>query len=273
MIRLSNFLIILFFIAVRVNGQDLFNEENTSRFADYLFKTQQFNLAAQEYERLVFLAPKNSGYKLSLVQSYRYAGDLTSAQNRLTLFCGDSLYRINQLFGTEYLKIALIQNNMSNAQYFIKHNSKLDENVKQHYQTCIYLMESKWIKADSVIRKYPGIDPTLVKLTDKAMHLKSKSPFLAASLSTVLPGSGKVYCGYWKDGLISLLFVGANAWQAYRGYTKIGPRSAHFYIFGGLTLGFYLGNIYGSQKAAKRHNRIANDKIHHESENCILSSF
>jgi hypothetical protein len=273
MTRSINFFIVFLFITICVHGQDLFNEENTSKFADYLFKTQQYNLAAQEYERLVFLAPSKANYKLSLIQSYRYAGDLTSAQKRILLFFGDSLFNINQTFGTEYLKVELLQGNLAIAQNFIKQSSKLDENTKQHYQTCIYLMKSQWHKADSVIKGFPGIDQPLVKLTDKAMHMKYKSPALAAVFSTILPGSGKAYCSYWKDGLISLLFVSANAWQAYRGYTKFGPNSAHFYVFGSLTVGFYLGNIYGSLKAAKRHNKIANDKIHHESENFILSTF
>ena len=273
MTRLISSIILFFFVLSHSFGQDLFNEENSSKFAEFLFKTQQFNLAAQEYERLVFLAPGNSNYKLSLLQSYRYSGDLTSAQKKMIFFFGDSLFKINQTFGTEYLKLQILQGNLTEAQNYIRQNSRLDENVKDHYKTCIYLIGGDWKRADSTINKSPHIDNQLMGLTDKAMHLKHRKPALAATFSLILPGSGKAYCGYWKDGLISLLFVSANAWQTYRGYSKFGIKSTHFYFFTGLTAGFYIGNIYGSWKAAKRYNKKANDKIRHESENFILSTF
>jgi hypothetical protein len=275
MTKLNKFLafIILLLNFPSVNGQDLFNESNSYKFANYLFKTQQFNLAAQEFERLVFLSPENNNYKLSLIQSYRYSGEYINAQKRLLLFYGDSLYTINQSVGIEYIKLTILKDSLVQTETFLERNSKLEVKNKLHFQTCLFLLENKWEKADSLITKNTGIDPILINLTNKAIHAKYKSPFLATSFSFVLPGLGKAYCGYWKDGIISLIFIGANAWQTYRGFTKYGPKNAHGWIFGGLTAGFYFGNLYGSWKAAKKHNKKINDKIFNETRNYILSSF
>jgi hypothetical protein len=78
---------------------------------------------------------------------------------------------------------------------------------------------------------------------------------------------GKVYSGRWKDGLVSLLFVGATGFQAYRGFSQKGSESIYGWIMGSLSVGFYIGNIFGSVKAAKiyntNQNRIYSEKVTH----------
>ena len=84
--------------------------------------------------------------------------------------------------------------------------------------------------------------------------MKYKSRFLAGSLSAIIPGMGKVYSGRWKDGIISLLFVAGTGYQAYRAFNDKGIESVYGWIMGSLSLGFYIGNIYGSAKAARLYN-------------------
>jgi hypothetical protein len=80
----------------------------------------------------------------------------------------------------------------------------------------------------------------------------------------VLPGSGKVYTGDWKDGLISFLFVGGTTIQAIRGYNKYGQNSGFFIIYGSIATSFYLGNLYGSFKSANKHNEKLRKQIQAE---------
>jgi len=77
-----------------------------------------------------------------------------------------------------------------------------------------------------------------------------------------------VYSMDWKDGLISLVFAGATALQAYRGYKQYGPRSGFFIGYASVAATFYLGNLYGSFKSAKRHNARINKSI----EDAVTSS-
>jgi hypothetical protein len=70
----------------------------------------------------------------------------------------------------------------------------------------------------------------------------------------LVPGSGKIYSGAWKDGLTSLLFVAANAWSSYRGFSMDKP--GYGYTFAVLTIGFYFGNLYGTRQWVRHQNRL-----------------
>jgi len=88
----------------------------------------------------------------------------------------------------------------------------------------------------------------------KASQLKRKSPALAACMSGIIPGSCKWYAGERKDAVIGFISIGMMAYQAYRGFKKEGTSSVYGWISAGLGTGFYLGNIYGSARSAKRYN-------------------
>lgn len=78
------------------------------------------------------------------------------------------------------------------------------------------------------------------------LPLKNKSPWVAAGLSAVVPGLGKVYAGRPGEGVSAFLIVGslmaATAENAY----KEGWTNWKTLLFGSLSTVFYLGNIYGS---------------------------
>jgi hypothetical protein len=119
------------------------------------------------------------------------------------------------------------------------------------------LATRQWSQADTLLRRTgdkrlgQAYQPVIAAGT--AIHYRK--PWVAASLSAVVPGAGKVYAGQWKDGLFSLLFVAINGYQSYRGFHQKGLQSARGWIFGGLALGFYTGNVYGSAQTVKRYNR------------------
>ena len=75
-----------------------------------------------------------------------------------------------------------------------------------------------------------------------------KSPILAAGLSIVVPGLGRVYAGRPKDGtfgfLMSVLAINAGARSL-----KKGSFLSPLYI--GMALTFYGGEIYGAYRTAK----------------------
>ena len=79
-----------------------------------------------------------------------------------------------------------------------------------------------------------------------------KSPAVAVLLSAVLPGSGKIYAGRGVDGLSSALATGAPAFFSIRGFRRDGASSIRGWLEGSLSLGFYLGNLWGSAVAARQ---------------------
>ena len=58
-----------------------------------------------------------------------------------------------------------------------------------------------------------------------------------------------------------MLFVAANAWQAYRGFNEHGIKSTYGWTFASLSASFYIGNIFGAVKAAKRYNKNKRNEI------------
>jgi hypothetical protein len=99
-------------------------------------------------------------------------------------------------------------------------------------------------------------------ILEKETH--KKSPALAALMSAVVPGTGKAYSNNWKDGLVSLFFTAGMAFQSYRNFNKFGTNNHRGWIYGGIGLGFYLGNIYGSVKSTKDYNRKNINVLQHE---------
>jgi len=89
-------------------------------------------------------------------------------------------------------------------------------------------------------------------LFDHYEKLPRKSPFLAAVMSALLPGSGYFYAEHYSDGLtaflINALFIAGSLTAVHQeNYAGAG-------IAGGIGLPFYVGNIYGSANAAQKWN-------------------
>lgn len=266
-------LLIGLLLSASVFSQDLYNETNSAKFAGYLYQTHQFRLASEEYERLEYMNPGNLEYKLSLIRCYRFLKNYDYAEKRFLMMFQDSIYNLSAPVASEYLKLNLLQGNLTGAQDFLTRASNLGQPLKQKYQEYIYLLGRQWKQSDLFLQQNQGLDPRFRNLTNEALRIKYKSPLLASTFSAVIPGTGKIYSGFWKDGLIALLFVSVNSWQAYRGFTKYGANAPHGWIFGGIATGFYLGNIYGSWKSAQKHNKKANDEIYLRSKNIIYSDF
>jgi hypothetical protein len=73
-----------------------------------------------------------------------------------------------------------------------------------------------------------------------------KKPFAAALLSTVLPGSGKLYAGKTKTFFLTFLLSAAYAAQTYESSQKLGLKHPLSIVNASAFAVFYLSNIYGS---------------------------
>ena len=88
-------------------------------------------------------------------------------------------------------------------------------------------------------------------------YASNKSPLLAAGLSTIIPGTGRIYAGRFLDGLMGLWMVLLPGTAAY-GSSQDG-QSMKGNFFAGITLIFWLGEIYGAYRTAKYYQRPKND--------------
>lgn len=93
---------------------------------------------------------------------------------------------------------------------------------------------------------------------------RKKSPALAAAMSAVVPGTGKIYAGRIGEGFASLLLVGILGASTIEQYRNGGFGNVQFYLIGVPTAFFYLGSIYGSYFSVKVSNREIQEEIRNE---------
>jgi tetratricopeptide (TPR) repeat protein len=84
------------------------------------------------------------------------------------------------------------------------------------------------------------------------LSLPSKSPFLAGTLSALLPGSGQAYAERYYDGFVSFFLNAAFIYLATDAYRTGNDASGLF--FSVIELGWYSGNIYGAVRGANKYN-------------------
>jgi TM2 domain-containing membrane protein YozV len=131
-------------------------------------------------------------------------------------------------------------------------------NLKELQLSGIDILNGKYLQAE---QRLALINNTLSPLHDPLNNLKlinhemlnhkSKSPFIAALLSAVVPGAGKFYAGRKGQAVssfISTVGFGLIAWENYR---KLGPTHAKTIVFGTAFAANYAPSIYGSAMAVK----------------------
>lgn len=255
-------------------AQNIFDEKNSADYANYLFQAQEYRLSALEYERLHFLNDSNSFYQLRLAQSYRLDQRFQTGISRMNSIFRDAA-EMNTSLSSEYAKMLILNRNFREAQSFIESSNALKQGYL--YEVSIELLQADWKRATTLIAGYTDINDVMLydlsKIAKEGENLNYKSPFLAGMFSAVVPGSGKIYTNQWKDGLIALVFVAGNAWQSYRGFQRDGIKSPYGWVFGSLAVGFYSGNIFGSVKAAKKHNIQLDNELIQKTENYLINQF
>lgn len=254
---------------------DYFASENILKFADHLFEEGDYLRAAGEYERWLFFANRSNKsdavlYKIGLC--FEFEGDLGRASDfyrrvsRTSRLHGEALYRVGYLYFTaeqheksvSHLKNSLESLNGSTkwrAECLIGVNlmrlKKWDESVK--------LFES--LSKRSQAEELTETATSLLELAKMGSSLPRKSPTLAALLSSILPGLGKVYTRRTYDGFYSLTILGTTGWLSYNGFRKAGVNSTKGWVFGLASGVFYLGNIYGSAISARVYNQRIEDEF------------
>jgi hypothetical protein len=233
---------------------DLFSASNTYKFANYLENSGRYKDAAFELERITLLFPEVDSIQASLLRNYRLANlELQGIQ----------YFKTHPLYKSASCKE--FSNSLLKAGQFLEHHDFVlnancfNDNKKNLLLSFEYAFQNKWDDALTSIEMLDENNETdLVVLKSeyqKAKQTKMKKPLVAGLLSAAIPGLGKVYTKDWKDAIFSLVFVGTTGFQAYRGFSLKGKNSVRGWIFSGLCLGLYTGNIYGAAYSAKRYNQ------------------
>jgi len=244
-----------------------FKQPRNQNVRFWFCRLELYQFAAEEYERLLYQDASNLVFLKRLIQCYKKTGDSNRITSRL------AKQDINDTAVLqEYYDLLLLNNNLESfTQSFNSKRSLFDLEQQLNLDYKLAIGHRDWNQVKALKQK----NPDHIK-HDKIIALinnsKYKNPTLAATMSAIVPGAGRFYAKDAKDGIISLVIVGASAYQSYRRFDQKGIKSVSAWIFGGISLGFYLSNIYGSYQSAKFYNKKLDDKIYQYALPTILYS-
>ncbi|PCI29905.1 MAG: hypothetical protein COB67_03070 [SAR324 cluster bacterium] len=209
-------------------------------YADYLYKRGEYYRAISEYKRLLYFFPKSSftpRAKLQIGRSYMAGGELKEAidywekqlqekQNQSEYFTVKTLLGLSWLDQDSVKVFRLRKQNLQKARLQF---SEIEVKSKQD-QYILDFMDD-W---------------------DDLSQPEYKSPWIAGSLSTLIPGAGSFYTERYVEGtyafLITSLFYLATRDALAQDQKELG------YLFGFFTVAFYGGNIYTAVNGAHKLN-------------------
>ena len=255
---------------------EYYASENILKFADFLYEQGDYLRAAGEYQRYLFYQPQESAqihYRIAVC--YRFGGKTQRAiQGFETLV---RAYPQSQFTSRAYYQIGatyFLQDAFEQSIKFLHEALPRITDTRQHAEAVqliglSYLRQKRWSEANETFKTLLGSDVIPVRekaalyhnYAEQGIHLPTRSPFLAGTLSTIVPGAGRLYTGRIGDALNSLFIVGLTGWQAYDGFLRDGLSSAKGWTFGTLCGIFYVGNIYGSVISARVYNRHVTDEF------------
>ena len=255
---------------------DYYRPENVLKFADFLYAQGDYLRAADEYQRYLFYQPQESTqirYKIAVC--YRFGGKTEQAIKGFeALLQADSE---SQLASRAYYQIGatyFLQDQFERSIQFLDAALPRITDARQHAEAeqligLSYLKLKRWPEASEVFKALQTSDIIPVREKAEVYHIyaergadiPTRSPFLAGALSTIIPGTGRLYTGRFSDALTTLFTVGLTGWQAYDGFRRDGLSSAKGWTLGTLCGIFYVGNIYGSIISARVYNRHITDEF------------
>ena len=270
------FNILFLSVANSEEAPDYYSPENVRKFADFLYEQGDYLRAADEYQRYLFYKPRESEqirYKIAV--SYRFGGKTEQAiQGFETLL---RTYPESQFASRAYYQIGatyFLMDQFDQSALFLHEALPYITDARQHAESkqligLSYLKQKQWSEAGEVFKTLLESDVMPVRekamvygnYAEKGAGVSTRSPFLAGTLSTIVPGAGRLYTGRFSDALTSLVTVGLTGWQAYDGFRRDGISSAKGWTLGTLCGIFYVGNIYGSVISARVYNRQVTDEF------------
>ncbi len=256
-VKLKYILIIMFLFAVGDFAQsnpNFFSLRNRKKFADYLFCKKDYLRAFDEY-RVYLNTMNNDTIKFKIAIGFRR---MHRYKESLDYF--KSLFFNSQFTNqarNEFFKTLLMSNNFKAIQRYVKEpifqtNDSLNIPSKLFYMSRLLgsfnLPDSGKIKKIFSTKDFNDVKK--IYLMKKKLPLKN--PITAGILSAIIPGAGKIYTEKYGDGITAFLLTAALGTLAYT--NSKAHHQFRAWLFGGLTLLFYAGNIYGSVASAQLFN-------------------
>lgn len=279
--RLSLLLIVFKFILFyNVSAQSI---DETIKFADNQYGELNYKLAIKEYQRALFFSNgdkieylykqiANSNFNIHNYDKAAYYYELSyktsyndSLKNELLLKKA-SCYILNENYDLALLELINFSDSLDI--YF--------ENRKNFYYAVIYFGLEDFEVSKSYFLKIFNDKQLLEKqqielIFDKKKNFNNPNPKFAKLISFIVPGSGQLYSGNFKNGLNSLILtsgiavLGIYIAQYYSVFDAILSTAPWFFRY-------YVGGAQNSKKIALNKRAKRRDKTYKKILNIIKTS-
>lgn len=240
-------------------------------FAERFFDAANYESAITEYKRFIFFNPQSDStnyayYKIAL--AYRNQGkwneSIDALHQAVQTAPNDSIRNEREIA----LAIVLIASrDYSGAEFQLLKIESFSPFISLKRRASFFrgianIYSFKWQDARNAFQNYYKDDTSaglfnvylrIDSLLFVAQHVKYKSPKLANILSTILPGSGQIYIGDWRNGINALTVNGVVGYFLVNSLIRGNYQDALIsYI--PLLQRYYLGNRFHAERLAVEYN-------------------
>lgn len=238
-------------------------------FADHLFEQTDYYRAITEYERYLFFAsesPRAPWVRYRVAESYLRGEQYEEAMLRFgelaSEYAGTSVGSASELAlargyaDQERYADAVRQLDALERQPALTPEDRVDAAL---FKSVCQLRLHQPGPARATLAALPSAPPAtdavpwLLEETDRFEELPFKKPWVAGTLSGVLPGAGQVYAGRPRDGLAAFTLNGLLIWAACEAFDHDQNVTGALLCF--LETGWYVGNIYNAVNSTHQYNR------------------
>jgi TM2 domain-containing membrane protein YozV len=250
-------LLILFLIFLQnllfPQDANIYSAGNRKLFADYLYCQKDYLRAVNEYQEIPGLV-SNDTIRFKTGLAWLKMGKYDSASVYFSRVNENSNF-INEA-KTEFFKSQFLLGN-----YDVLYGAGDNYLPLKQLNTFAYLFDRKDLPSKSLLLSpFERNDKSIVSdFYERKSDPPYKSELTAVILSTIIPGAGKIYTKEYSDGIIAFIVTGLMGYIAYTDFKA--DHKFRGWLFSGLTVFFYGGNIYGSAASAQIYNAQVNFKL------------
>ncbi len=258
------FTLLIFTAGVQVTAQC--DPESVYQFGKDLETQGEYYRAISEYTRLIYFWPEHSlapsgkyHIGLSYLAGQRYELAVSHFLELVYMSRGSAMEVAARYgLGTAYYQQKRYEHTLSELHWLSENDSDsaLGTDVEYariwcHLQTRD--MDAATAAAGDFARISPnGNSSELRRMIEDLNTWKPRKPWLAGTLSAIIPGSGQVYAGRWRDGVVSFvinsLFISGCISAMNSGHDELAV------LLGLMEVGWYSANIYNAMNNTHKMN-------------------
>jgi putative component of membrane protein insertase Oxa1/YidC/SpoIIIJ protein YidD len=244
-----------------------FQDSTDEQFAEYLFSKKEYYRATTEFTRLHYYTT-DSSKKIKYLRKIGLCYYYDSNYDGYEQFLKDN----RQSFNSNLLIKTEMELLLGKTYYYQKKYQKaiatfewsgisIGNPLYNELQLCIGLSYARLFQWENAIKYFTKVDSvsergktskTLCDSLVTVYSLPTRQPWLAGTLSAVVPGAGYIYSNRTATGVASFIVNGLLFWAGYDAVKNESYGLASALGFFGM--GWYIGNIKGSVNAANEYN-------------------